>query len=111
MKETLKKLTAEAREAIAAAGDEQEIEALRVKYLGKKGELTALLKQMGSLSPEERPVMGQLVNEAKSELDGLITEKGKAGRFGSVIVEYVFLSSTISGRSKFNNVYRSSSLV
>ncbi len=75
MKETLKTLTAQARDVIAAASDEQQIEALRVKYLGKKGELTALLKQMGSLSPEERPVMGQLVNEAKSELDGLITEK------------------------------------
>ncbi len=75
MQETLKNLTATAREEIAAAADEQQIEALRVKYLGKKGELTALLKGMGALSPEERPKMGQLVNEAKSEIDGLIGEK------------------------------------
>lgn len=74
MKETLKNLIAAARAEIVAA-DEQQIEALRVKYLGKKGELTALLKGMGSLSPEERPKMGQLVNEAKAKLDTLITEK------------------------------------
>lgn len=74
MKETLKNLIAAARAEIVAA-DEQQIEALRVKYLGKKGELTALLKGMGALSPEERPKMGQLVNEAKAKLDTLITEK------------------------------------
>ena len=61
--------------AIKNANDQNEIEALRVKYLGKKGELTAILKQMGSLSPEERPIMGQLVNEAKEEVENLIGEK------------------------------------
>ena len=61
--------------AIKNANDQNEIEALRVKYLGKKGELTAILKQMGSLSPEERPIMGQLVNEAKQEVEKLIGEK------------------------------------
>ena len=61
--------------AIKNANDQNEIEALRVKYLGKKGELTAILKQMGSLSPEERPIMGQLVNEAKQEVENLIGEK------------------------------------
>ncbi len=75
MQETLKNLTATAREEISAAADEQQIEALRVKYLGKKGELTALLKGMGALSPEERPKMGQMVNEAKAELDSLISDK------------------------------------
>ena len=61
--------------AIKNANDQNEIEALRVKYLGKKGELTAILKQMGSLSPEEIPIMGQLVNEAKQEVENLIGEK------------------------------------
>ena len=46
--------------ALEAAGSAQELEALRVQYLGKKGELTAVLKMMGKLSPEERPQMGQL---------------------------------------------------
>ena len=75
MKEALNAITLEAKEAVAAAQSEAEIEAVRVKYLGKKGELTAILKQMGSLSPEERPKMGQLVNEAKSEVEELITSK------------------------------------
>ena len=75
MKQKLEELKVTAVAAIEAAETEQDIEALRVKYLGKKGELTALLKMMGSLSAEERPVMGQLVNEAKAQLDTLIGEK------------------------------------
>ncbi len=75
MKETLKAISATAKEAVVACANETEIENLRVQYLGKKGELTAILKQMGSLSPEERPVMGQLVNEAKAELEALIADK------------------------------------
>ncbi len=75
MKETLNSISAAAKEAIAAAADEVQIEEIRVKYLGKKGELTAILKQMGSLSAEERPKMGALVNEAKQELEVLIGEK------------------------------------
>ncbi len=78
MKEKLKAIKAAAQNAIAAADSENIIEELRVKYLGKKGELTAILKQMGSLSPEERPAMGQLVNEAKQELETLIAEKKEA---------------------------------
>ncbi|MBQ6714072.1 MAG: phenylalanine--tRNA ligase subunit alpha [Clostridia bacterium] len=77
MKEQLTGILEVAKKAIAAADSEQIIEDLRVKYLGKKGELTALLKQMGSLSPEERPKMGQLVNEAKTQVESLITEKAK----------------------------------
>lgn len=69
MKEQLEKLRSEALSAIAAASDEKAIDEIRIKYLGKKGELTALLKQMGGLSPEERPVMGQLVNKAKATLE------------------------------------------
>ncbi len=49
-----------------------ELDALRVKYLGKKGELTAILKQMGALSAEERPVMGQLANEIRAQLEEAI---------------------------------------
>ena len=75
MKEQLKSISASAKEAIAQCGAENEIEEIRVKYLGKKGELTAILKQMGSLSPEERPIMGQLVNEAKQEVEELIAVK------------------------------------
>ena len=75
MQETLKNISTTAANAVAACTDESQIENLRVQYLGKKGELTAILKQMGSLSPEERPKMGALVNEAKQELETLINAK------------------------------------
>mgnify|MGYP002570365513 FL=1 len=75
MKEKIDAIRAAAKAAIEKTASENEIEELRVKYLGKKGELTAMLKQMGSLSAEERPAMGQLVNEAKQRLETLIAEK------------------------------------
>ena len=69
MKEQLAKIEREALEAITAAQDPAALEELRVRYLGKKGELTALLKQMGRLSPQERPAMGQLANEVRAVLE------------------------------------------
>ncbi len=75
MKEKLEAIKVAAIEAVKSCADENTIEELRVKYLGKKGELTAILKQMGSLSAEERPKMGQLVNEAKQSVEALIAEK------------------------------------
>ena len=77
MKQQIETLKTAALELIANASDEKQIDEIRVKYLGKKGELTALLKQMGSLSPEERPIVGQLVNKAKTELEEAITEAAK----------------------------------
>ncbi len=75
MKTQLETIKTQAKAELENAQNGTEIEALRVKYLGKKGELTAILKQMGGLSPEERPIMGQLVNQAKAELESLIAEK------------------------------------
>ncbi len=77
MKTQLEAIRNQAKAAIEAAANSAEIEALRVKYLGKKGELTAILKQMGGLSPEERPIMGQLVNQAKAEVEALIADKSE----------------------------------
>lgn len=77
MKEKLESIKNAAIAALQASSSQQEIEELRVKYLGKKGELTAILKQMGSLSAEERPKMGQLVNEAKAKLEGIIAQKNE----------------------------------
>ena len=54
-----------------------ELDALRVRFLGKKGELTAVLKQMGKLSAEERPVIGQLANDVRAKLEANIEEKTK----------------------------------
>ena len=52
--------------------DAKELDSIRVRYLGKKGELTAILKQMGKLSPEERPVVGQLANEVRQALEAAV---------------------------------------
>ena len=72
----MKKLLQELREvsmaAIQEADSVEALESLRVKYLGKKGELTAVLKQMGGLSPEERPIIGQLANEVREALTASI---------------------------------------
>ncbi len=75
MKEMLKELRDNSLSAIAQAQDTNELEALRIKYLGKKGELTAILKQMGKLSAEERPVMGQLANEVRAALESTLEER------------------------------------
>ena len=78
MKEQLKLLRESSLAAIAEAQTGDELEALRIKYLGKKGELTAILKQMGKLSAEERPVMGQLANEVRNTLEQSLEERKSA---------------------------------
>ena len=72
MKAQLEAIRGTALESIHAAANAAELDAVRVQYLGKKGELTAVLKQMGKLSPEERPVMGQMANEVRAALEGAI---------------------------------------
>ena len=69
MKQKLEEIRANAARELAEASDSQALESLRVKYLGKKGEVTAILKQMGKLSPEERPVIGQLANEVRAFIE------------------------------------------
>ena len=77
MKEQLAQIRAAALAAFEAAGDSAALDALRVQYLGKKGELTAVLKQMGKLSAEERPAMGQLANEVRAALEEARERRGK----------------------------------
>ena len=78
MKKMLESLREASRQAIEEAVDMDSLEALRVRYLGKKGELTAILKQMGKLSAEERPVIGQLANEIRGELESEIESRKSA---------------------------------
>ena len=78
MKEQLAKIKEEALAALQAAASAAALDELRVKYLGKKGELTAVLKMMGKLSPEERPVMGQLANDVRAALEQALEERGTA---------------------------------
>ena len=75
MKEEIENIRNNAVKEIEIASDAKELELLRVKYLGKKGELTAILRGMGGLSPEERPVVGGLVNVVKAELEEIIGKK------------------------------------
>ena len=72
MRETLEKIRKEALDALSSPS--AEIEELRIRYLGKKGELTAVLRGMGKLSAEERPVIGQLANEVRAEIEKKIDE-------------------------------------
>ena len=75
--ENLEELAEAAKTAIAAAGDGSALEQLRVDYLGKKGQITALLKGLGQLSPEERPAAGAQINVVKQELQELIGARKK----------------------------------
>ena len=79
MKETLNRIKKEALDAIASPEtDDAALESLRIKYLGKKGELTAVLRGMGALSPEERPIVGQIANEVRAEIELALGEKKTA---------------------------------
>ena len=73
-------VTGEARAAIGAAASSGELEAVRVKYLGRSGALTQILKSLGTLPPDERPLVGAAANEAKRELEALLD-----GRLGGML--------------------------
>ena len=68
MQQQLEQLIHTAQQAIATANDLPLLDQIRVQYLGKKGEITARMKMLGSLSAEERPVAGQLINDAKQSV-------------------------------------------
>ena len=74
MKEKLEALKAQALEELAAVTSLDALKDLRVKYLGKKGPMTEILRGMGKLPAEERPKIGQIVNEIKAELESKINE-------------------------------------
>ena len=75
MKEQLEQLKVQALAALQEVSTPAALDELRVRYLGKKGEVTAVLKQMGSLSAEERPVMGQLANSVRAEIEAKLEER------------------------------------
>ena len=75
MEEKINQIRKEAEEEISKIEDIHALNEIRVKVLGKKGKLTEILRGMGSLSPEERPVIGNLVNKVRDEIEGLITSK------------------------------------
>ncbi len=75
MKQALEKIELAAKAELEKIGDSAELENLRIKFLGKKGELTAILKQMAALSAEERPVIGQLANRVRADIEEAVAQK------------------------------------
>ena len=75
MKEQLEQIKASAVSAINASETEQALEEVRVRYLGKKGELTAILRGMGAVPAEERPKVGALVNTIRAEIEEALSAR------------------------------------
>ena len=74
MKELLEKIR---QDALSALNGDESSESIRIRFLGKKGELTSVLRGMGAVAPEERPKMGQLVNEVREKIEAAIAEKAE----------------------------------
>lgn len=101
MKEQLAQIKQQAVEALQQAQTPAQLEDLRVRFLGKKGELTAVLKQMGKLSPEERPVMGQLANTVRAEIEEMLEKQKAAAQTAALEAKLASeaLDVTIPGKS------------
>ena len=80
VKEMLERIRQSALSEVEGLQDIKALEELKVRYLGKKGELTAILKQMGGLSAEERPVIGQIANEVRAAIEEAVEEKEESLR-------------------------------
>ena len=93
MKEKLQSIRELAEQAMAASKDARELDAIRVKYLGKKGEVTALMKNMRNLAPEERPAFGQLVNDLRASIEAGLAEN--KARLEAIALEAKLKSKTI----------------
>lgn len=78
MKEKLQGILQAAKEQLAAAADARALDDARVRFLGKKGELTALLKGMKDVAPEERPAVGQMINDVRAEIESIIEQRREA---------------------------------
>lgn len=102
MKQQLEKIEAAAKIELKACGDIKSVENLRIKYLGKKGELTSILKQMGKLSAEERPVIGQFANKVREDIEDEISEKlaslKQLEQFEKIKSEYIDI--TLPGKKR-----------
>lgn len=113
MREQLEQLRNEAIKAIAAVSGEEALQEIRIRFLGRKGELTALMKGLGALSSEERPLVGQLVNTIKEEVEACLEnalkttrETAKTQRLQSERIDV-----TLPGRSPANGTKHPITLV
>jgi len=83
MKEALEQIRAQALASLSAGGDEAAVEALRVRYLGRKGELTTVMRNMRDVPAADRPAMGALLNQIKDEIEARIGAALTAARAGA----------------------------
>lgn len=93
MKDKLKKILDDALGQIAASEGMDKLNEIKVSFLGKKGELTSVLKSMKDVAPEERPKVGQMVNEARAEIERVLEEKKTA--FAKKMRELTIKAETI----------------
>ena len=93
MKQQLEQIRSNAMQALDQAADPAALEELRVRLLGKKGELTAVLKQMGKLSAEERPVMGQLANAVRADIEAKLEQR--RGELKAIALENQLRAETL----------------
>ncbi len=100
IKETLEKIKNQAIEELGEIGSVEALESFRVKYLGKKGSLTSVLKSMGSLSPEERPIVGQRANEVRAAIEEKLeeTRASLAQKFENMKLASETIDVTMPGR-------------
>ena len=103
MREQLNSIKLEAEKKLDESGSLAELESIRLQYLGKKGELTAVLRGMGQLSPEERPQIGQLANEVRSSIEEMLDEKTKSlqEKERQTRLEKEAIDVTIPGKRRF----------
>jgi phenylalanyl-tRNA synthetase alpha chain len=100
MHEELLRLKTVAGEELAAISQLDELEPFRVKYLGRKGEFTLVLRQLGQAPPAERPRLGQLANEIKQELESAFAAReARLAEAGAGSVQAVSLDLTLPGRT------------
>lgn len=100
--QALNDIVATAKDAIAHADTNAVLEIVRVEFLGKKGKITAYLKELGNVSVEQRPVIGKSVNLAKQEVAGLIDVRGKllAESAMNAALEAEKIDVTLQGRGE-----------
>ncbi|MFC1841211.1 phenylalanine--tRNA ligase subunit alpha [Thermodesulfobacteriota bacterium] len=98
MKQQLFKIKNRALEELTSIRDLNALEKLRIEYLGKKGQVTSLMKKLGTLAKDERPAFGKLANEVKSEIAGLIDKAINDLKEGERSGKDKFLDITLPGR-------------